>query len=141
MLIDQLARTPEWKNKTIDAETYLDLLLENVVPAIVANWPIGEWTNHDFRIQIQQDGAKAHTEKSVEVNFMEGLEDLAEQGMLPFAEKLELMTQPANLPDCNVNDLDFFRAIQSVFIKRRCTTWVGYLPWSRTCTLTIPTAR
>ena len=84
--VNRPAGTPERKNKTINAEMYLNLLLENIVSAIVSNWPIGEWT--DDNIRIQQDGAKAHMEKSaVEVNFIEAMETFAEQGILPLQRR------------------------------------------------------
>ena len=55
---------------------------------------------------MQQDGAKAHIAPDDE----EWLEGVKEAGM---DKKLALYTQPPNSPDFNLNDLGFFRALQS----------------------------
>jgi hypothetical protein len=57
--------TPEWQDLSINAEVYQDLLLEKIVPAVIEKWPRDEWNNDHITIKLQQDGAKAHTEKSV----------------------------------------------------------------------------
>jgi hypothetical protein len=82
---------------------YRNLLENELIPAIMTMWPIGQKT-----IRIQQDGAKAHIRDDDEM-FAESLAYLEETTGI----KAKLYTQPANSPDMNVLDLGFFRAIQS----------------------------
>ena len=56
---------------------------------------------------MQQDGAKLHIHPTDEA-FLAGLAALGVEN------KLLLYTQPANSPDTNINDLGFFRALQSM---------------------------
>jgi hypothetical protein len=50
-------------------------------------------------------------------NWYEYMEELATMGMVPHADKIELVLQPANSPDLNINDLGFFRALQSLYYQ------------------------
>ena len=58
---------------------------------------------HNGRIRLQQDGAKSHILED-DVEFKEAV---AEIGL-----NLTVFTQSPNLPDTNILDLGFFRAIQ-----------------------------
>ena len=78
------------------------------MPAIVEKWPRRDWNNNRFIIRMQQDGAKSHIHPTDEA-FLAGLAALGVEN------KLLLYTQPANSPDTNINDLGFFRALQSMF--------------------------
>ena len=55
-----------WKDKKVDGDTYMDFLVEKVLPAIAAKWPRGQWNDPEFRVVIQQDGARPHATKSFE---------------------------------------------------------------------------
>ena len=97
-----------WKNQSITREVYRELLVEKLLPAIIDKWP-GACTRH---ITIQQDGAKSH----IKVDDEEWLAALAQSG---WGDRISLYTQPANSPDLNLNDLGFFRALQSDY-EREC---------------------
>ena len=91
-----------WKNEEVNREVYRKILIDKVIPAIKEKWPRG----CNRKIWMQQDGAKAHIAPDDE----EWLEGVKEAGM---DKKLALYTQPPNSPDFNLNDLGFFRALQS----------------------------
>jgi hypothetical protein len=59
-------------------------------------------------IQLQQDEAPSHISPEDE-EFQQGLVALEVQ------DKILLYTQPANSPDTNINNLGFFRALQSSY--------------------------
>ncbi|XP_057793332.1 uncharacterized protein LOC131009952 [Salvia miltiorrhiza] len=73
-----------------------------VIPAIKEKWPKSDQVKHIF---IQQDNAKLHFNKD-DPDFQAAANS---DGF-----NIELVCQPANSPDVNVNDLGFFRAIQSL---------------------------
>ncbi|XP_074263988.1 uncharacterized protein LOC141586595 [Silene latifolia] len=76
-------------------------IIEQVIPAIKSKWPEGA-SKHIF---IQQDNARPHI-KNNDPEFM------AVANTDGF--NIELVFQPPNSPDLNVNDLGFFRALQSL---------------------------
>jgi hypothetical protein len=82
-----------------------------VVPAIMQRWPQYEWNNPNFKIRIQQDGAPSHINIGSNDPWYDFLEEIE------LSDKLDLYNQPANSPDLNINDLGFFRAIESVYKK------------------------
>ena len=103
--------TMEWKNESVTAAVYRTMLQDNVVPAISARWPEGDWNNQRVQIRIQQDGAKSHI-KPDDPQWLEYLDDMNLQ------QKLTLLTQPANSPDLNHNDLGFFHAIEKAYQRK-----------------------
>ncbi|XP_057775471.1 uncharacterized protein LOC130994446 [Salvia miltiorrhiza] len=76
--------------------------ITKVIPAIKEKWPKSDQVKHIF---IQQDNAKPHFNKD-DPDFQAAANS---DGF-----NIELVCQPANSPDLNVNDLGFFRAIQSL---------------------------
>ena len=81
---------------------YRDLLINNLIPAILDKWPRRDRMSRT--ICIQQDGAKNHIrEDDNEFN-----NTLTEQEI-----DAKLYTQTPNSPDVNLLDLGFFQAIQS----------------------------
>ncbi|CAM9741400.1 unnamed protein product, partial [Sphacelaria rigidula] len=80
---------------TIDAEWYKTWYIDELLPAIKLKMP---WLRSK-RVIVQQDGASPHTGKS-------NPEILNSAGM-------GLVTQPAQSPDLNVNDLCFFASLKS----------------------------
>ena len=79
------------------------MLMNEVVPMLVEVWPRFNWPRVK---KIQQDVAKSHIQPDDE----EWQEFLHEMG---WEEKIELLTQPPNLLDTNVNDLAFYNSLQS----------------------------
>ena len=104
-----------WEDKTVTQDVYRKLLLENVVVAIEQKWPRNEWNNPQVVIRIQQDGPNIHI-KPDDADWILGLQ---QKGL---ENKLLLYTQPANSPDLNINDLGFFRALQSHYQQFSPTT-------------------
>ncbi|XP_057792560.1 uncharacterized protein LOC131009281 [Salvia miltiorrhiza] len=78
-----------------------DCMITQMVPHFKTKWP--EFASKD--IFIQQDNAKPHI-KPDDPEFVA----VARQDGFNF----QLVCQPANSPDTNVNDLGFFRAIQTL---------------------------
>ena len=66
----------------------------------------------NFKIYVQQDGAKSH----IKPNDEEWIMTLTELGL---QDKIVLFDQPANSPDTNVNDLGFFRAMDAAYQRER----------------------
>ena len=104
------AGTMVWHDEVVTRDVYRRLLLTKVFPAIKDQWPRGEWQRPNFIIRVQQDGAPTHVDPADE-QLLQGLQDLA------IENKVLLYTQPANSPDCNINDLGFFRALQALYQK------------------------
>ena len=90
---------PVWKNQCITRDVYCEYLIQKFLPAVKEKWP-----THNGRIQLQQDGAKSHILEN-DVEFKEAVDEI---GL-----NLTVFTQSPNLPDTNILDLGFFRAIQS----------------------------
>ena len=106
--VNRPAGTIEWKNLSIDTVVYTDLVSNLIIPAIVAKWPSSDWNVEGKVIKIQQDGAPAH-KRFHRYHWEQVVHDLY------LEEKLELVTQPPNSPDCNVLDLGFFRSLQAKY--------------------------
>ena len=90
---------PVWKNQCITWDVYREYLIQKLLPAVKERWP----TNNG-RIRLQQDGAKSHILED-DMEFKEAVDEI---GL-----NLTMYTQSLNLPDTNILDLGFFRAIQS----------------------------
>ena len=106
--VNRPAGTMVWQDESVTKEVYRRLLLEKVFPAIKEAWPRGDWQRPNLIIRVQQDGAPTHIDPD-DVLLMQGLQELNMEN------KVLLYTQPANSPDCNINDLGFFRALQSLY--------------------------
>ena len=115
--VNRPAGTPVWENENIDAAKCISILVDTVVPAIIRKWPRGQWNDNSFKLTIQQDGAPGHGTDEVLFQFDKAMDELAATGMLPCEDKIVLMTQPPNSPDTNVDDLGFFRALQSTYYQ------------------------
>ena len=98
-------------NENVDQEVYRALLLNEVVPSIIAKWPTDEYEDPNYTITIQQDGATSHITMD-DIPFEETLEEIG----VPTG-KIKLLTQPANSPDLNLNDLGFFNSLQSAYYQ------------------------
>ena len=91
-----------WKNKTVTKDVYRELLISQLILAILEKWPRRDRTSRT--IYIQQDSVKNHIrEDDKEFNNALMKQDI----------NAKLYTQTLNSPDINLLDLGFFRAIQS----------------------------
>jgi hypothetical protein len=99
---------PVWVNENVTREKYREMLIDKLLPAVLSKFP----TSYLERkcVRIQQDGAKSHIEPDDE-EWLEALEELAPEN------NITLFTQCAQSPDCNINDLAFFRSIQSLYYE------------------------
>ncbi|XP_074291911.1 uncharacterized protein LOC141618730 [Silene latifolia] len=95
---------------SVTREVIRSFLIEKVVPAIKAKWPIEDMGGTIF---IQQDNARTH----IDPNDREFRRVASQDGL-----DIRLTCQPANSPDLNILDLGFFRAIQSLQQKKRSKT-------------------
>lgn len=97
---------PVWENESINKDKYRELMIDYILPAVLAKFPPAYLERHGVR--IQQDGASSH----IDADDPEWLAAVHETGC-----KITLETQPANSPDLNINDLAFFRSIQSLYYE------------------------
>ncbi|XP_057775298.1 uncharacterized protein LOC130994271 [Salvia miltiorrhiza] len=101
-----------WETKPIQSvtkEVVRDCLVNQIIPAIKAKWP----ANVSKHIYIQQDNARPHISNSDPI-----FREAADKDGFHF----ELVQQPPNSPDTNVNDLGWFRAVQSIQTEKSCNT-------------------
>lgn len=96
--------------QSIKKDTIREFMIEKVLPAIRAKWPLEDANKP---IYIQQDNAKPHL-SPLDRQFCEA----AQQGGFD----MRLVCQPANSPDFNVLDLGFFNSIQSIQYKTSAKT-------------------
>jgi hypothetical protein len=99
---------PVWVNENVTREKYREMLIEKLLPAILAKFPKAYLDRKCVR--IQQDGAKSHIDPQDE-EWLDALKELAPEKNITF------YTQCAQSPDCNINDLAFFRSIQSLYYE------------------------
>ena len=92
--------TIELKPVNITKPTYREMLTSKLLPAIRDRWPDG----NTVEVVIQQDNARPH----IDPNDQQFYAEATRLGL-----RIKLLAQPPNSPDTNVNDLGFFRAIQS----------------------------
>ena len=86
----------------MDRRLYREVLIQKVLPAIKEKFPAGDLQN--MCLTLQQDNAPAH----VAVDDAAVTEEIARLGL-----NLKLVNQPPNSPDLNINDLTFFRSLQT----------------------------
>ena len=101
---------PVWVNENVDRTKYTEMIMNDVLPAVAAKWPLSQWNDPNFVVRIQQDGARSHIPEDSD-NWFELLTQVEMEN------KIKLYTQPANSPDTNVNDLGFFAALQASYYK------------------------
>lgn len=80
----------------------------------MSKWPEGASKN----ICIQQDNARPHINDS---------DPAFRAATCQHGFNITLVQQPPNSPDCNVNDLGWFRAIQSLQVEHSCKTMDGLI--------------
>ena len=108
------AGTLEWHSVKVDRTEYRDMMIGSVLPAIIEKWPTCPISGPP--INIQQDGAKPHfvVDENGVCKDREWNLALQEHGL---EGQINMITQPANSPDVNVNDLGFFNSLQSYYLK------------------------
>ena len=104
------AGTQEWKNDTVDQEAYKEILMEKVFQAIIDKWPLAEFSDPNFVIKVQQDGAGGHCSHN-DPDIVEYLQSIV------MDHKIKMYTQPPNSPDMNILDLGLFNAIQAAYYR------------------------
>ena len=100
----------KWEDEAVDLCKYYELLMDKIVPAIMAKHPFFALGK---TIRIQQDGAPAHGAIGKDPRVF--AKAMAELGV---GEQIKLITQPAQSPDLNVCDLGFFSSIQTEYYKK-----------------------
>jgi hypothetical protein len=91
--------------ESVTKEVTKRFLIEKLYPAIREKWPRSPHQNDPIKLFVQQDNARPHPD----ANDPELLKAGDEDGF-----HIRLIQQPPNIPDMNVLDLGFFRAIQSL---------------------------
>jgi len=104
--VNRPAGTQLFEAESIDMDKHRNMLTGCVLPAMLTEFPTSEFNRYD-NIIIQQDGAPTH----IHPRDHEWMEILTDFGL---EHKIKLITQPANSPDLNINDLGFFNALQSM---------------------------
>ena len=94
-------------DRTMTSARYLEMMSKKVFPAVVKAFK-------DTKIKkviVQQDGASPHT----------GQDTVAKLNAIgaKLSPKIVVITQPAQSPDMNINDLAFFRALDTAVRKQR----------------------
>jgi len=91
---------------TMNAERYVKLMTEEVLPAISK-----AYRGLARKVTVQHDGAPPHVGKGAEADI-----DKAGKKLKP---PVQIVRQPSQSPDTNICDLSFFRALASCVAKRR----------------------
>lgn len=107
--------------------------MDKVVPAIIEKFPMRYLKNG---VKIQQDGAKSHIRDDDE-EWLEAMNTL----WVDYRLKLKLYTQPAQSPDCNINDLAFFRSIQTLYYESAPETEFALIKAVEDAYATYPTSK
>ena len=90
---------PVWMNQCITRDVHHEYLIQKFLLAVKERWP-----TRNRRTWLQQDGAKSHILED-DMEFKEVVDKI---GL-----NLTMFTQSPNLPDTNILDLGFVRAVQS----------------------------
>ena len=100
--------TLELKTVNVDRDSYREMLIDNLIPAILTKFP-----DLVTPIKIQQDNARPHIDPD-DTNFVEA----AEKQGLP----VEMYCQSPQSPDFNVWDLGFFRSLDGLQQEQTANT-------------------
>lgn len=102
---NRAAGTLETKTVKVNREVFVQKCIDDLLPAIEEKWPA--WCPK--RVRIQQDNATPHPPPGTNAKINAVLAAMATRGW-----DIQFVAQPHNSPDCNTEDLAFFRAIQSI---------------------------
>jgi len=107
--VNRPAGADEFTKQSIDRDKYREMMINDVVPATQSRFPTSEQSRYGT-IYIQRDGAPSHIlTKNEDDMWFEEMEALG------LSYSIKLVTQPANSPDVNINDLGFFNALQAMY--------------------------
>jgi hypothetical protein len=90
---------------TVDADKYVDVMTEQVLPDIRAKMA------HCDMVVVQHDGATPHTGQEAEERIRKAVNARR-------APNIDLVLQPAQSPDLNVNDIGFAAFDQFCYASR-----------------------
>lgn len=99
------------KDCKLNGERYVEMMTTKIFPTLCAKFP------NATLIRVQQDGARCHTGKKKD-GSERITQELNEAGA-KCSPRIEVVTQPAQSPDFNINDLAFFRALACAVAKVR----------------------
>lgn len=102
---NRLQGTIEFKSKNVTRDKYNQMLIVDLIPAILCKWLDSVWDGPP--ILIQQDGEPTHLKCDPATNLVNNPEWLQELADLGLQDRTILFTQPANSPDININNLGF----------------------------------
>jgi hypothetical protein len=126
----------------MDHAMFCMMIIDDLIPAIQALWPAGEWNDPNFKIIVQQDGAGAHPDSWKDPPVIcSTMAELEQNGNFT-PGKISFEAQPPNSPDTNICDFGLFNAVQSSYttsILQRIT--LRLLKWYRKPTMNIPAPR
>jgi hypothetical protein len=111
--VNRPAGTRVWKSTSMDYATFRMMIIDDLIPAIQAKWPSGEWSDPNFKIFIQQDNAGAHPSTD-DASIQATIKELEAIGNFT-PGKISFEAQPPNSPDSNICDLGLFNAVQSAY--------------------------
>lgn len=119
--VNRPAGTWETKPIKVKKDNYRQMMVNKLVPAIRQKWPA-----EDRRcvVRLQQDNATPHGKMSSDP-WIKEWEELCMNAQARV--KIQIVEQPANSPDTNVDDLGFFRALQSTYWQQTLATTVEEL--------------
>ncbi len=107
-------------NLQVTKQSYADMIIKNVIPAIREKWPVG--VNGCKTVYIQHDNASTHFGSDY-VPF------LARRSYFGWMD-INLTGQPANSPEMNINNLSFFfghfRVGNGIEWRTLIMMWMGW---------------
>jgi len=106
--VNRPAGADEFAKQSVDRDKHREMMINDVVPAMQSRFPTSEQSRHGTMC-IQQDGAPSHIPTKNEDDMW-----FEEMEALGLNDSVQLVTQPANSPDVNINDLGFFNALQAM---------------------------
>ena len=105
--INRPAGTLEWKPYAVTKDSYREMIIHRVIPAIELQWP---QAYRNATIFLQHDNASSHF----------GNDDvLFQQRCAQSKLDMKIYFQPPNSPDLNVLDLGFFASLQAMVTKSK----------------------
>jgi hypothetical protein len=112
--------TMETKPVNVDSKAYMRMVRNKVIPAIKAKFPQEPGPRIKTVIRLQHDNATSHFQW-FDPDFM----DIWSENRQLW--DFQVKEQPPNSPDCNVLDLGFFRALQSLQWQQEPATTIDGL--------------
>ena len=106
------------KDVTLNADRYVAMLRDKIFPALERKFP------NATGIRLQQDGAACHTGKKKSGH--EAITTKLNAIGATCSPPIQVITQSAQSPDFNINDLAFFRALTQLCCVQGAP-WSGLL--------------